>query len=249
MKQKLVASTLITLLAVGAQPVIAEELGKAKTYKQEWQGMGIGALVGAIAGGPPGFIIGAAGGGLIGRHQGLEGDLHSAEKRITKLTSLQQGAETELKVTQQQITELRKNLSQSKSTLKTQAKALEVTNKQYEKQLDAIIQGFILNLQFRTESAELEPHFEQQLEQAITIMRAFPELSIHVHAHADHRGTDIFNQSLTQRRANSVVRRLRAAGIRAGRIHKRSLGDTMPGFPQGSAFTSAPLGKARHRIP
>ena len=226
MKRTLLASTLMALLSIGAPPVAAQELGEAKTYTQEWEGMGVGALIGVIAGGPPGLIIGLAGGGLIGRHQGLESDLESTQQQLKILADLQWKAESNLKKSRLEITDLHQKLAQDKAAKITRTEALIIAKEQHEMQLKAIVQGFILNIQFRTESADLEHHFQQQLDRAVTTLQAFPELAIHVDAYADQRGTTAFNKNLTLQRANVVVRHLQAARIATSRIRELSLGES-----------------------
>ncbi|MFC1601972.1 OmpA family protein [Pseudomonadota bacterium] len=232
MKRILLTFALLALLSVGVQPAAAQELGEAKDYDKQWKGMGVGALVGAIAGGPPGLIVGIASGGLIGRNQGLESDLEDAQQQIEVLAGVQSKMKSDLEKDQQEIIDLRQALVQSEPT---QAGALAITKKQYAAQLDAIAQGFILNIQFRTESADLEPHFQQQLDRAIATLKAFPELSIHVNAYADKRGTAAFNKTLTQQRANGVVRHLRASGIPAHRIRELALGESQAAYPMQDA--------------
>ena len=142
MKRCLMATTLGALLLAGQSAVWAEESGQATSYKQEWQGMGIGALVGAIAGGPPGLVIGAAGGALMGRHEGLEADLDAAR---------------------QSIAELERQAAEQVQQLRARDQQIETQRQEREQQLTALAQGFRLNIHFRTESAELEPRFAQQL--------------------------------------------------------------------------------------
>ena len=222
MKRILLASTLMVLSSIGVQPVIAQELGEAKDYEQQWKGMGVGALIGAIAGGPPGLVIGIASGGLIGRYQGLESDLEDTQQQLEALSGIQLKTQSDLKKCQQESISLRRALAQGKST----QEALAIAKQQHETQLDAITQGFILNIQFRTESADLEPHFQQQLDRVVATLKAFPELTIHVNAFADKRGTTAFNKNLTQQRANVVVRHLRTSGIPSHRLRKLALGES-----------------------
>ena len=222
MKRILLASAFAALL-IGAQSVIAQDLGLARDYEQKWQGMGIGALVGAIVGGPPGLIIGAASGGLFGHQQGLEFELQSAQQQIKSMEVFQSKVVSDLQQRQLEVTRLQQLLAQGKLH---QADNFAATQQQYVARLDAIVQGFLFNIQFRTESAVLEPHFEQQLDRAVATLKAFPELTVHVDAYADRRGTAAFNKTLTQQRVNAVVRRLRAAGVSATRIRQLSLGES-----------------------
>jgi outer membrane protein OmpA-like peptidoglycan-associated protein len=114
--------------------------------------------------------------------------------------------------------QLRQNIARHKPRL-------DEANKQHADQLAAIANGFVLNVQFRTESAELAPHFKQQLTHVMNLLDAFPELIINVNGYADQRGTDQFNHALSQQRVNAVDRYLQAAGVAANRIRKVSHGE------------------------
>lgn len=228
MRQILLASALAVLLSMGAQSALAQELGETRDYEQKWQGMGVGALIGAIAGGPPGLIIGAISGGLLGHQQGLESELQGTQRQIKSMEALQSKAASDLQQRQLEITRLQQTLTQGELH---QAEKFAITQQQHAARLDAIAQGFLLNIQFRTESAVLEPHFEQQLDRAVVTLKAFPELTIHVDAYADRRGTAAFNKALTQQRANVVVHRLHAAGVAAARIRQLSLGESRVEYP------------------
>lgn len=235
MKRIVVAFTFAAALGASAQAA-ARDTDEEIRYPQQWRGLGIGALIGALAGGPPGLILGAAGGGWLGHHQGIREDLEEARRRIAELTALEDG----MTAAQREIAALRQGLSRDRGAREALEKALEAAKKQHRARLDAIARGFVLNIQFRTESAELEPRFDRQLEQGIALLRAFPELVIQVDGHADRRGTDAFNQALTRRRVHALTQRLRAAGIPAGRIRERPLGESGAAYPpedaEGLAF-------------
>lgn len=221
MKRTLIATTLGAVLLANGSTALAEDYEESVTYKQEWQGMGIGALIGTIAAGPPGLVIGAAGGALIGRHEGLESDLDAARQEIDALE--QQAAEQELKM-----------LSQTQRLTEQQelgARQLQEQQELLEQQLQAITKGYRLNIHFRTESAELESRFAQQLNGVVALLQSLPELAVHVDAYADRRGTDAYNRDLSQRRAQVVARRLQAAGIEKGRIREVPHGEGSAEYP------------------
>ena len=217
MKYKLIVPAFIALLGVGTHSLAAEENEVAHTYDQQWQGMGIGGLMGALVGGPPGFIVGLASGALIGHQTGQADDLANARQKVLELTEGQNKLQNDLQTAQHEVTLLRQNISQQKPSRGE-------TNKQHADQLAAIAKGFVLNVQFRTESAELAPHFKQQLTHIMMLLDAFPELVIHVNGYADQRGTDQFNHALSQQRVNAVAQYLQAAGVAVNRIRKVSHG-------------------------
>jgi len=211
MKQTLIATSLGAVLLTNASFALAEDYEEPVSYQQEWQGMGAGALIGAIAAGPPGLVVGAAGGALIGRHDGLESDLEAARQEINRM---------ERQAAQQQELSI---------------KQLREQQELREQQLQAITRGYLLNIHFRTESAELEPRFTQQLNGVVALLQSLPELNVHIDAYADRRGTDSHNRALAQRRAQVVARRLQAAGIEKDRIREVSHGEDRAEYPLGDA--------------
>jgi len=225
MKRTLIATSLGAVLLTNASIALAEDYEEAVSYQQEWQGMGIGALIGAIAAGPPGLVIGAAGGALIGRHDGLESDLEASLQELKGLE--RQVAEQELEMLSQ-AQRLREQQVLSVQQLKDQQAVSE-------QQLQAITQGYLLNIHFRTEGAELEPRFVQQLNRVVVLLQRLPELNVHIDAYADRRGTDSYNQDLAQRRAQVVARRLQAAGVDEGRIREVSHGEGRAEYPLSDA--------------
>ncbi|MES9874053.1 MAG: OmpA family protein [Candidatus Sedimenticola sp. 6PFRAG7] len=179
---------------------------------KEWKGMGAGSIVGAIVAGPPGLILGAAGGALIGRTHGLAEGVNEVRKEVSALNR-------ELEESRAQHLQLNQLLNQAKM--------------QRRGQLEAIVSGMVLNIQFRTESASLEPYLQHQLKRLARSMSAFPELFIHVDAFADQRGGNAFNLGLSAKRAEVVSRYLQAEGIKAFRIQK------IPHGEEGSKYSPA----------
>lgn len=199
MKKSLMVVSLVGALG-GASLVQADETNYLQEVsKKEWQGTGIGAVAGAILGGPPGFVIGAAGGALFGRSSGLEEGLKVAQKDVEQL-------QQHLAVSEYQHQKLDIALQNEKSLR--------------DRQLDAIVSGFSLNIHFRTESSQLESRYQEQLNKLAVSLNRFPELKIHIDSFADERGTDGFNLVLSKMRAEVVSRQLQARGISASRIRQ-----------------------------
>jgi outer membrane protein OmpA-like peptidoglycan-associated protein len=240
MKKILLVSTLAVCLSIGSQSALAEELGEAVDYDQQWQGMGLGAVVGAIVGGPPGFVIGVAGGGLIGRTQGLEADLESTQQQLESLKQREKEKEAALQKSQQKLTVLQQKLIEEESAQAKQTEALRMAGQKHAEQLDAISKGLIFSIHFKSESAELEPHFQRQLDQVVSILKSFPELYIHIESFADRRGAELFNEILTRQRATVVERYLRTLGVSVRRIHQYARGESRAVYPitdaEGMAF-------------
>lgn len=67
-----------------------------------------------------------------------------------------------------------------------------------------------------------------KLDEIILLMTGRPETKLIIEGHCDERGTEEYNRSLGERRANSVRDHLINAGIGQGRIRTLSYGEDMP---------------------
>lgn len=176
-------------------------------YKGEWQGGGIGAIAGALLAGPPGLIVGAVGGMLAGRSAGLESDLRSVRQEVEQLE-------------QQQLSEVQQ-LTQR----------LESAKSSYQQQLDAIANGFVHRIHFRTGQNVMEPDDLRELTHLAVALRTIGELRIVIHAHADRRGREGVNQNLSVARAEAVSRQLVLHGVDPERIIRQAHGEADARYP------------------
>lgn len=64
------------------------------------------------------------------------------------------------------------------------------------------------------------------LNRLVTIMQQNPELEIELSSHTDSRGSAVYNQALSQRRAQSAVNYLISKGIKASRLNAKGYGES-----------------------
>lgn len=81
---------------------------------------------------------------------------------------------------------------------------------------------------FDTDSAKLRPTADAKLQQVVEFANRYPEANLEVTGHTDDRGSDAYNQRLSERRAASVKTYLVNKGIDADRIAAKGYGETMP---------------------
>jgi len=79
---------------------------------------------------------------------------------------------------------------------------------------------------FAYNESNIRPEDEPLLDEAADTLRAHPNVTIYVNGYCDARGTDDYNQKLSQRRAETVAKYLMQRGIEAGRLTPRGLGRT-----------------------
>src|SRR5690606_17895717 len=89
--------------------------------------------------------------------------------------------------------------------------------------------GCRLNLQpiyFDFDKSNIRPDAEIELAKILPAMREYPELIIHIESHADSRGNDSYNESLSERRAQSTFKWLVGKGIDKNRLTAKGYGET-----------------------
>lgn len=84
------------------------------------------------------------------------------------------------------------------------------------------------NLFFDTDSYQIQPKSESELEKILQFLRKNPSVKVEISGHTDNRGSAAYNRTLSQNRANSVVEYLTKNGIQPSRLSARGYGDTQP---------------------
>ncbi|MEZ4647361.1 MAG: OmpA family protein [Candidatus Eisenbacteria bacterium] len=81
---------------------------------------------------------------------------------------------------------------------------------------------------FETGRAEILPGAEPILETLAELLRTEPDLRLRIEGHTDERGSDAFNQELSERRAGTIRTWLVVNGIEGGRIDAVGFGESRP---------------------
>lgn len=198
----------IIVLAVGA--LLAQtgwtrdksEDPKAHPDKEQSIGMGSGAAIGALAGGPVGLIIGAAMGGWLGDR------FH--HERAVRSESEQQAAQA-----QAHAASLEQRLSGTEQQLASSHAALQSERNAHR---DDIERAVALDVHFRTEDSTIDAGDEQRLAELASFVAPLDGTVIRLDGHTDVRGTQTYNDALSTARAESVRDTLVRAGMPAERI-------------------------------
>ncbi len=224
MKAKLSTSTLAISLAISlisTTPVFAED---KPTTSEGSIGLGAGLVSGALIAGPVGAVPGAIIGALIGQNvasdkeaknlseskQMLEANLHESTSQINTLKSLTHQQGEALADAQSSI----ENLQTKNQALKTHALNFDV--------------------QFRTNSIDIENQYQQHLNTLAKALNETPSLTIEIAGYADRVGDHTHNLELSKQRALQVKEYLVRQGIREGRITTLAYGESQPLNPNES---------------
>jgi outer membrane protein OmpA-like peptidoglycan-associated protein len=84
------------------------------------------------------------------------------------------------------------------------------------------------NITFATDSADLNSGFFEVLGSVTKVLKEFDQTVIEVAGHTDSRGTDAYNQQLSERRAQTVTDYFTSRKISAQRFITIGLGESMP---------------------
>ena len=84
------------------------------------------------------------------------------------------------------------------------------------------------NIFYEFDRADITPESTEALDQLVGMMNENPNITIELSAHCDYRGNDDYNQRLSQRRAESVVRYLIQHGVAKDRLTAVGYGESRP---------------------
>lgn len=86
----------------------------------------------------------------------------------------------------------------------------------------------IENIFYDFDKATLRPESATALDELVQLLNENPNITIELGAHTDSKGSDAYNERLSQRRAESVVNYLIAHGIAADRLTPKGYGESRP---------------------
>jgi outer membrane protein OmpA-like peptidoglycan-associated protein len=118
----------------------------------------------------------------------------------------------------------------------------EVTAQQIKVNLSA-------DLLFDFDKADIKPAAEPELGKVVTVVKSYPDAQVLIEGHTDGKGSDAYNQPLSERRAATVAQWLAAhAGINSARLQVRGWGKTKPVAPNANPDGSDnPEGRGKNR--
>ncbi len=103
------------------------------------------------------------------------------------------------------------------------------------------------NVYYDFDKAELKPESFPALDEIVRMMNYYPNMSIEIGAHTDSKGSDTYNQKLSEARAKSVVAYLISKGIAEERLQAKGYGETMPIEENTTNGKDNPAGREKNR--
>lgn len=81
---------------------------------------------------------------------------------------------------------------------------------------------------YEFDKADLTDNSREALDRLVKVLKENPNITIELSAHCDYRGRAEYNERLSQRRAESVVKYLTEHGIKAERLTAKGYGESQP---------------------
>ena len=93
---------------------------------------------------------------------------------------------------------------------------------------NAILVNLPDGVTFAVDSSTISPAFQTTLNQIAESMKSYPDSLIDVYGHTDSTGADAYNQTLSERRAQSVANFLVMRGVSQSRVRSQGFGEQYP---------------------
>lgn len=108
--------------------------------------------------------------------------------------------------------------------------AKTVPDAKVERVGEGIVVEFSSAILFGFDQSALSSDAKTNLDKLVTVLNAYPDTDIEVQGHTDSKGTEAYNQSLSERRAKAVSDYILTKGITAERVTPKGFGETLPEY-------------------
>jgi len=113
-----------------------------------------------------------------------------------------------------------------------QAEEIEksVPNAKVERVGEGIVVEFSSNVLFGFDKSNLSDDAKTNLTKLVKVLNSYPDTNIEVQGHTDSKGSESYNQKLSERRATEVSAYLEGNGIKTSRVNIKGFGETLPKY-------------------
>ena len=100
----------------------------------------------------------------------------------------------------------------------------------------------VTDILFDTNKWDIKPEGKAELDKGVEFLLKNPQIKVEIQGHTDSTGTAKWNATLSQRRAESVMKYLVSKGVPAAQLTAKGFGPTNP-----VASNDTPEGRAKNR--
>jgi outer membrane protein OmpA-like peptidoglycan-associated protein len=93
---------------------------------------------------------------------------------------------------------------------------------------EGIVIEFKEKVLFGFDQSDLNSTSRTSLDKLANVLKKYPDTNIDIIGHTDNKGSDAYNQGLSERRAAAVANYLRSVGISSSRLTTKGMGETDP---------------------
>jgi len=106
----------------------------------------------------------------------------------------------------------------------------KVPDAKVERVGEGIVVEFNSNVLFGFDKADLSAEAKGNLDKLVTVLNTYADTNIELQGHTDAKGSESYNQTLSEKRAGIVSTYLGEKGIKAERITPKGFGETTPKY-------------------
>ncbi|HBE43391.1 MAG TPA: hypothetical protein DDW27_19760 [Bacteroidales bacterium] len=117
---------------------------------------------------------------------------------------------------------------------KMDKQAEEIKNKVPDAKVERVGEGIVVefssNILFGFDKADLSTDAKSNLDKLVTVLNEYSDTNIELQGHTDSKGSESYNQTLSERRAATVSAYLFEKGIKTERVTTKGFGETLPKY-------------------
>ena len=190
--------------------VSADDIQHKPLSNKEGAGFGVGAIIGGLLAGPPGAIVGAAGGGFFGARES------KSDRKIAAL-------EEELNVKSMELAYQQNELANTKAKFQKEFQQVVLNNE--IRSLEKLSQGISYVIYYKTNDVGIQTEVLPRIQQLADLVKPYPQIKIQIEGYADFRGSENYNLNLSKKRIESVRSEFLKAGIPNKRLQTHAYGE------------------------
>jgi len=95
---------------------------------------------------------------------------------------------------------------------------------------EGIVVEFNSNILFGFDKADLSVEAKGNLDKLVTVLNTYADTDIELQGHTDSKGSEVYNQTLSEKRATTVSAYLAEKSIKSDRVTIKGFGETIPKY-------------------